>query len=148
MAKESNVEAISTDDAVLDEAKADEANKDNEADTKANDAVEAIVTGEIKANMIDKIVVADKAILDNAANEAIAVDVADKANEVFVADNADGAVLYSLTKYSAIFTEVKGYFRITTTDNQLGRRSSCSLRSKNRYQLDNQLEVVVEKGLV
>jgi len=43
---------------------------------------------------------------------------------------------------------VKGYFGITAPDNQLGRRSSCSLRSKNWYQLDNQLEVVVEKGLV
>jgi hypothetical protein len=57
-------------------------------------------------------------------------------------------VLYSLTKYSAIFAEVKGYFGITAPDNQLGQRISCSLRSKNRYQLDNQLEVVVEKGLV
>ena len=57
-------------------------------------------------------------------------------------------VLYSLTKYSAIFAEVKGYFGITAPDNQLGRRSLCSLKSKNRYQLDNQLEVVVENGLI
>ena len=56
--------------------------------------------------------------------------------------------LYSLTQYSAIFAEVKGYFGITAPDNQLGRRSLCSLKSKNRYQLDNQLEVVVEKGLI
>jgi hypothetical protein len=28
---------------------------------------------------------------------------------------------------------VKGYFGITAPNNQLGRRSSCSLRSKNRY---------------
>jgi hypothetical protein len=56
-------------------------------------------------------------------------------------------VLYSLTKYSAIFAEVKGYFRITAPDNQHGQRSSCSLRSKNWYQLDNQLEVVVKKRL-
>jgi len=28
-------------------------------------------------------------------------------------------VLYSLTKYSAIFAEVKGYFGITAPDNQL-----------------------------
>ena len=104
-----------------DKAKADEA---NEAEANEADAEEAIVTKKIEANVID------------AANYAI------------VADDADGAVLYSPMKYSAIFAEVKGYFGITAPDNQLGRRSSCSLRSKNRYQLDNQLEVVVEKGLV
>jgi hypothetical protein len=85
------------------------------------------------------------------AAETTEVDEADVANYAIVADNVDGtAVLYSLTKYSAIFAEVKGYFGITAPDNQLGRRSSCSLslRSKNRYQPDNQLEVVVEKGLV
>ena len=52
----------------------------------------------------------------------------DAANEAIVSDDADGAVLYSLTKYFAIFTEMKGYFGITAPDNQLGRRSSCSLR--------------------
>ena len=147
-------------DAVLDEAKADEANEVDEADAKANDSVEAIVTEEIEANVIDEIIAADEAIvideviavdeaiLDDAANEAIVVDAANEANEAFVVDNANGAVLYSLTKYSAIFAEVKGYFGITASDNQLGQRSSCSLRSKNRYQLDNQLEVIVEKGLV
>ena len=133
------------------------------ADAKANDAVEAIVTKEIEANVIDEIVAADEAIvideviavdeaiLDDAANEAIeatVVDAANEANEAFVVDDANGAVLYSLMKYSAIFAEVKGYFGITAPDNQLGRRSSCSLRIKSRYQLDNQLEVVVEKGLV
>ena len=147
-------------DAVLDEAKADEANEVDEADAKANDSVEAIVTEEIEANVIDEIIAADEAIvideviavdeaiLDDAANEAIVVDAANEANEAFVVDNANGAVLYSLTKYSAIFAEVKGYFGISAPSNQLGQRSSCSLRSKNRYQLDNQLEVVVEKGLV
>ncbi len=163
MANEADVEAISTNDAVLDEAKADEANKADEADAEANDAVEAIVTKEIEANVIDEIVAAneaivideviavDEAILDDAANEAIeaiVVDATNKANEAFVADDAKGAALYSLTKYSAIFAEVKGYFGIPAPDNQLGRRSSCSLRSKSWYQLDNQLEVVVEKGLV
>ena len=49
--------------------------------------------------------------------------------------------LYSLTKYSAIFAEVKGYFGITAPDNQLGRRSLCSLRIKSRYQLNNQLKI-------
>ena len=86
--------------------------------------------------MIDKIVAADdaivisyEAILDDTANEAIVVDAA---NYAIVADDADGAVLYSFTKYYAIFAEeVKGYFGVTAPDNQLGQRSSCSLRSKN-----------------
>ncbi len=75
---------------------------------------------------------------EDAAEDQVA---ANEANEAFVADDADGAVLYSLTKYSAIFAEVKGYFRITTPDNQLGQRSSCSLRIKSRYQLNNQLKI-------
>jgi len=87
-----------------------------------------------EANEADE---ASKAITTDATN---ASNKADLANEAIVADNVDGAVLYSLTKYSAIFTEVKGYFGITAPDNQLGRRSLCSLKSKNRYQLDNQLE--------
>jgi polyferredoxin len=37
-------------------------------------------------------------------------------------------VLYSLTKYSAIFAEVKGYFGITAPDNQHGQKNSYSLR--------------------
>ncbi len=101
--------------------------------------------------MIDEVIVVNKAILDDASNEAIetiVVDATNEANDAFVADDADGAVLYSLTKYSAVFAEVKGYFGITAPDNQLGRRSSCSLRINSWYQLDNQLEVVVEKGLV
>ena len=123
LANDANVAAISTDDAVLDEAKADEANEANEADTEANDAVEAIVTEEIEANVINEIVAAKEAILDDAANEAIVVNAANEANEAFVADDADGAVLYSLTKYSAVFAEVKGYFGITAPDNQLGQRT-------------------------
>ena len=83
LANEANVEAISTDDAVLDEAKADEANEANEADTEANDAVEAIVTEEIEANVINEIVAAKEAILDDAANEAIMVNAANEANVAF-----------------------------------------------------------------
>ena len=82
------------------------------------------------------------------AAETTEADEADVVNYAIVAYDVDGAVLYSLTKCSAIFAEVKGFFGIAAPDNQLGRRSLCSLRSKNRYQLDNQLEVVVEKGLV
>jgi hypothetical protein len=46
--------------------------------------------------------------------------------------------LYSLTKYSAIFAEVKGYFGIDGCNNQLaGKVWSCS-RSL-RFRLNNQL---------
>jgi hypothetical protein len=132
---------------------ADLANEAAEADEpdladKATDATEAD-----RANKADMVSVS-KANETDKANKAIATDVtnatnkADLTNNAIIADNADGAILYSLTKYSAIFTEVKGYFGITALNNQLGRRSSCSLRSKTWYQLDNQLEVVVEKGLV
>ncbi len=105
--------------------------------------------------MTDEAVASDVGIEADLADEAAdsaetteADEAEDVANYAIVADDVDGAVLYSLTKYSAIFAEVKGYFGITTPDNQLGRRSLCSLKSKNRYQLDNQLEVVVEKRLV
>jgi hypothetical protein len=54
LANEADVEAILTGDAVLDQAKADEANEADEADAKATDAVEAIVTKEIEANVIDE----------------------------------------------------------------------------------------------
>ena len=43
-------------------------------------------------------------------------------------------VLYSLTKYSAIFTEVKGYFGITAPDNQLGPMSLFFLKSNNQLE--------------
>ncbi len=124
-----------------------EADKADLAD-KATDATEADW-----ANKADMVAVSEANETDK-ANKAIATDVtnatneADLANDSIIADDADGAVLYSLPKYSAIFAEVKGYFGITALNNQLGQRSSCSLRSKTWYQLDNQLEVVVEKGLV
>jgi hypothetical protein len=72
----------------------------------------------------------------------------DESDKAIVADDANGAVLHSLTKYSAIFAEVKGYFGIIAPFNQLGQKSLCSLRSKSWYQLDNQLEIVIEKELV
>ena len=118
--------------------KADLANEAANANVSADDAVESDAANE-----------ADSANEAADAAETTEVDEADVANYAIVADDVDGAaVLYSLTKYSAIFAEVKGYFGITAPDNQLGQRILCSLRSKNRYQLDNQLEVVVEKGLV
>ena len=117
------------------------ADKADEADVanKPGDAEGA------KANEANK-AEADEA--DAEADDAVEAIVIDVANYAIVADDANGVVLYSLTKYSTIIAEVKGYFRITAPNNQLGQKSSCSLRSKNRYQLDNQLEVVAEKGLV
>ncbi len=61
------IEADEDDDA----NEADLANEANEADAEADNAVEAIVTEEIEANVIDKIVAADKAIV---IYEVIAVD--------------------------------------------------------------------------
>ena len=49
--------------------------------------------------MIDEIVAADEAIV---IDEVIAVDKADESNKAIVADDANGAVRYSLMKYSAI----------------------------------------------
>ncbi len=43
-------------------------------------------------------------------------------------------VLYSLTKYSAIFAEVKGYFGITAPDTQLGPMSLFFLKSNNQLE--------------
>jgi hypothetical protein len=77
---------------------------------EADDAVEESDAAN-KADSVDK--AAD-------ATETTEAGEADVANYAIVADNVDGAVLYSLTKYSAIFAEVKEYFGITAPDNQLG----------------------------
>ncbi len=106
---------------------------------------EAANTNEAKANEANE-AEADEADESDYADEVDEANEANEAHKTIVADDANDAVLYSLTKYSAIFAEVNGYFGITAPDNQHGRRSSCSLRSKYWYQLDNQLEVVVEKG--
>jgi hypothetical protein len=49
-------------------------------------------------------------------------------------DNDTAIILYSLTKYSAIFAEVKGYFGITAPDNQLGPMSWFFLKSYNQHE--------------
>ena len=112
--------------AKADEAESYEANdaKADEADNKVDEADKAIVSDEIKASVIGKIVAANEAIV---IDEVIAVNEADESNKAVV-DDANGAGLYSLTKYYAIFAEVKEYFGITAPDNQLGKRSLCSLR--------------------
>jgi hypothetical protein len=46
-------------------------------------------------------------------------------------------------KYSEIFAEVKGYFKIIAPNNQHGRRSSCSIKNQDWYEFDNQPEVVI-----
>jgi hypothetical protein len=117
---------------VTDEAIASDV--DIEADDLANEAADANVANRAnEASFADE---ADDAVESDAANEADSADEAadaaetteadeaDVANYAIVADNVDGAaVLYSLTKHSAIFAEVKGYFGITAPDNQLGRRT-------------------------
>ena len=97
-------------------AEADEADKPGDADkAKANKANEA-------ANEADEVIAVDKAILDDAANKAI---IANEANKASLAEakellaNSIAIVLYSLTKYSAILTEVKAYFGIFVFNNQL-----------------------------
>ena len=46
-------------------------------------------------------------------------------------DCVDDGFLYSLTKYSAIFAEVKGYFGITAPNNQLGGFSLLGIWQSN-----------------
>jgi hypothetical protein len=107
-------EAKATDEA--DEAKADESDK-----AKANEAGEAIA--------VDRTIAVDRANMANKANEASLAE----ANESLANGSIAVVVIYlgrlltllpfSLTKYSAIFAEVKGHFRISGTfrlDNQLG----------------------------
>ena len=98
-------------------ANANVANRANEAsladEADDDDAVESDVANE-----------ADSADEAADAAETTEADEADVANYAIVADDFDGAVFYSLTKYSAIFAEVKGCFGIIAPNNQLGRRSS------------------------
>jgi hypothetical protein len=49
---------------------------------------------------------------------------------------------FTLTKFSAIFAEAKGYFRVTTPKNQHRQRSSCSLRMQDQSKINNQPEVI------
>jgi hypothetical protein len=145
-------EAEAVDEAEADEAN-DEANRPNEAgEAKANEAVE------IKADEADMAIEADWAYeFDklNKANKAVAAvasDVADAVNEANLADKArvtnkaeaNEVIVFvklpvlhpfSLTKCTAIFTEVKGYFGIF--NNQLGGLTCwivllCSLRNQEK----------------
>ncbi len=114
-----------------DKAEATDADEADEADLPNKKAVDVSEANNAEATE------ADKADLANKLNETEKAE-ADEANKTIVAGDANCAVLYSLTKFSAIFAEVKGYFGITAPDNQLGQRSSRSLRSWNK--IDNQLD--------
>jgi hypothetical protein len=59
---------------------------------------------------------------------------------VISVDCVDDGFLYSLTKYSAMFAKMKGYFGRMISNNQRKRWSSCSLRMQNQVKFNNQLE--------
>ncbi len=103
--------------------------KEAEAD-EADDADKAIVVDETKANVADK---AKANVVDETkADEADLTNVTDKANYVDKAGVFIKMPLllpFSLTKFSAIFAEVKEFFGIN--NNQLGSWNSCSLNSRN-----------------
>jgi hypothetical protein len=121
-----------------------------------------------KATDADKAEKADlpnKAIYATEANKAEATE-ADKADEAEAIDAAivlffiianiliviprslldKGIViiLYSLTKYSAVFAKRKGYFGIMISNNQhgIGRRCLCFLKIWNDYQC-NKIEATI-----
>ncbi len=107
---------------------ADAVNKSNEA-ILIDAAGKAIVANE--ANESDKAIVIDEAIEVNKASVVNKVGATNKANElplgggnviIYLIVNYFSfglLILYSLTKYSAIFAEVKGYFGIHGCNNQL-----------------------------
>jgi hypothetical protein len=146
-----------------DEAEAVEANEANDAEVaKANEADKAKATDANKAdeaNSPNKATDANKANEANFPDKAIDATEADKV-EATDADKADAIVLffiianiiiviprsllnkgiviilYSLTKYSAVFAKMKGYFGIMISNNQrgIGRRCLCFLKIWNDSQ--------------
>ncbi len=102
------------------DAKANEANKPDKA-VDVSEANEVEATEADEADLANKLNKTDEAEA-NEAEEAIVTNeiVTRVINEAIVAGDAyDGAVLYSLTKYSAILAERKGYFGIIGLNNQL-----------------------------
>jgi hypothetical protein len=112
----------------------------NEADDSDDDADRA------NLGAANKAIVINEDIEDNKASMANKVGATNKADELpldggsviiyfFVIYYSFGLlILYSLTKYSAIFAEVKGYFGITTPNNQIGPMSLCFLKSNNQLE--------------
>ncbi len=136
-------------------AEAIEADEANDAEvTKATDANKADEANSpnkaTDANKVDEANSPDKAVDVTEANEVEATE-ADKthaivlffiiANIVIVVPRSllnKGIViiLYSLTKYSAVFAKKKGCFGILISNNQcgIGRRCLCLLKIWNDYQ--------------
>jgi hypothetical protein len=90
------------------------------------DEVSKIILAD-KTNVIDVIVVADKAIVTIEVIEAIVIDRAKSANEAekanvakankLLADIGIATVLQSLTKYCEVFTNNEGYFEMMISNN-------------------------------
>ena len=131
-------EAIDAKEAEADKADAIKAKASVADEAEARVADKAEIDKADKADLTDDADVADKAIatvdvrlgdLDevNKANEIV------KEAEIMINEVVLGLLTlllpFSLTKHSAIFTEVKGFFGIN--NNQLGSWNSCSLRSQN-----------------
>ncbi len=125
-------EAHKADDAEVDEA--DEANKAvaiDDAANKADDAGAGNVSVAEKAHVISEAIASDVAIEANAeADEEAEADLANDAAGVVEADANNAGVSvempllfpFSLTKHSAIFAEVKGFFDfLDVNHNQHGR---------------------------
>ncbi len=114
--------------------KADEANLPNEA-TDANKAN--------KANLPDKTIDATEAdeVEATEANKADAIVLFFIITNILIViprsllDKGIIIILYSLTKYSAVFTKRKGYFGIMISNNQrgIGRHCLCFLKIWNDY---------------
>ncbi len=129
---------------------------------EANDAEEAEATDADKAdeaNLPNEATDADEVDEANSPDKAVDASEADEV-EATEADEADAIVLffiianiviviprslldegiviilYSLTKYSAVFAKRKGYFGIMISNNQygFGRRRLCFLKIWNDYQ--------------
>ncbi len=145
-----------------DEAEAVEANEANDAEVaEANEADKAKATDADEAdeaNLPNEATDADKTDKANLLNKAIDATEANKV-EATEANEADAIVLffiianilivipgpllnggiviilYSLTKYSAVFAKRKGYFGIMISNNQrgIGRRCLCFLKIWNDY---------------
>ena len=96
--------------------KAVDASEADEVEATQADEADAIVLFFIIANIV---IVIPRSLLD----EGIVV------------------ILYSLTKYSAVFAKRKGYFGIMISNNQCRRWSSCSFRMRDHVKFNNQLEV-------
>ncbi len=150
-ANEANkAEAVEADEA--NDAEVADANDADKAEaTDADEADEADLPNEATdANKADEADLPDKPVDATEVNKVEATE-ANKADAIvlfFIIANIviviprlllnEGIViiLYSLTKYSAVFAKKKGYFGIMISNNQcgIGRRCLCFLKIWNDYQ--------------